>query len=192
MLIVLSGPSGVGKTTVIDRLLNHPELRSKLRFSISATTRAPRPGEQDGINYHFKTRGEFETLIEQDAFIEWAQVHNGYYGTPRSELDTAHEQGKDLLLEIDVQGAAALREKFPDALLVFLTVSEENLRRRLENRPSALSPESLSAEITLRMNNARQELAQAGHYDYVVENHDLDVTVRRIVSIIKEENQARA
>ena len=192
MLIVLSGPSGVGKTTIINRLLNHAEVGAALRFSISATTRAPRPGERDGVNYHFKTQEQFEILIEQDAFIEWARVHNGYYGTPRSELETAREQGRDLLLEIDVQGAAAVRAKFPDALLIFLKISEQMLRHRLENRPSALSPGDLEKEIALRMNSAKMELEQADRYDYIVENRELDVTVDRIVSIIKEEKQRRA
>ena len=192
MLIVLSGPSGVGKTTIIKRLLDHPELGGALRFSVSATTRDPRPGETPGVSYHYLSREEFERMAAQGRFIEWAHVHDNLYGTPVSELETAHEQGKDLLLEIDVQGAAAIRKKFPDALMIFLEVSEDMLRSRLLGRPSGLSPDELEKQIALRMENARQELAEASHYDYIVENRDLDVTVGRIVSIIKEEKSRRA
>lgn len=192
MLIVISGPSGVGKTTVIDRLLHHPEMGPELKFSISATTRKPRPGEIPDVSYHFISTQEFERMVAEDAFIEWAHVHGNMYGTPVRELHSAREQGRNLLLEIDVQGAAALREKFPDALMIFLKVSEDMLRKRLLGRPTALSPEELESEIALRMNNAREELEQAGHYNYVVENRDLDVTVDEIVSIlIKEKARPR-
>lgn len=192
MLIVISGPSGVGKTTIIDRMLHHPDMGPELKFSVSATTRKPRPGEIPDVSYHYMTVQEFERLVGQDAFIEWAHVHGNMYGTPVSELHAAREQGRDLLLEIDVQGAAALRGKFPDALMIFLKVSGEMLRKRLLGRPSALSPQELEKEIELRMNNAKEELEQAGHYDHIVENRDLDVTVDTIISIIREERTRRA
>ena len=186
LLIVISGPSGVGKTTIIKSLLGHPETGPTLRFSISVTTRPPRPGEIHGVDYYFSSQEEFEKKIKEDAFIEWAKVHIAFYGTPCEELDRAAREGRDLLLEIDVQGAAGIKRKFPEALLIFLTISEEALRRRLENRPTALSPEEFKEEISLRMHNAQTELEQASHYDYVVINETLGQTVEEVADIIKK------
>ena len=185
-LIVISGPSGAGKTTVIQRLLDHPGAGPGLLFSVSATTRPPRPNEQHGRDYYFLSEEEFQKKIRENGFIEWAQVHNALYGTPRDEVDRAREAGRDLLLEIDVQGAAAVREQYPDALMIFLNVSEAALRQRLRNRPTALDPQALEAEIELRMKNAQTELEQAKDYDAVVVNENLDETMDRVLTIIRD------
>ena len=184
LLIVISGPSGVGKTTVIKRVMERAGTAGRMRFSISATTRPPRPGERDGVDYHFISKEEFERHVEAGDFLEWAHVHEASYGTLRSELERVAASGKDLLLELDVQGGASIRKSFPDALLIFLSVPDSELRRRLENRPTSLSPEKLRHEINLRLRNAAAEMQQANFYDHIVLNENLDETVKRIISII--------
>lgn len=191
LLIVLSGPSGVGKTTIIRRLLEHPEVGPTLRFSVSATTRPPRPGESDGVSYYFISNEEFDRRVAADEFIEWAGVHTARYGTPRAELKLAGDRGQDLLLEIDVQGAAAIKQKFPDALLIFLSISDAELRRRLEHRPSALPPDELRREIELRLNNAKKEMLQSEKYDYNVINDDIGEAVENIAAIVKERRKTK-
>lgn len=190
-LIVISGPSGVGKSTIIRRVLESPELKNALRFSISATTRAPRPGERDGADYYFLSNEQFDAHVENDGFLEWAKVHDSRYGTLRSEIGKAAAEDKDLLLELDVQGGASIKRSFPDALLIFLSAPDSSLRTRLEKRPSALSEEKLRHEINLRLNNAQAEMQQADYYDHIVLNENLDETVQKVVSIIRLRRNAR-
>lgn len=189
LVIVISGPSGSGKSTIIHRVLGAKRLPSPIRFSISATTRRPRPGEKDGKDYHFLTEKKFRKEIEAEAFLEWAEVHDNLYGTPRSEVDRAKAAGADLLLEIDVQGAMNVKAAYPDAVMIFLYVTEENLRARLHGRQSGLTPEELEELIELRMKNMRRELEYMRKYDYVVVNEDLDTTVDYVVSIVKAEKR---
>jgi guanylate kinase len=187
LLLVLSGPSGVGKTTIIHRVLNDTGLPAPIIFSISATTRKPRPGESNGVDYYFVTEADFRRSVAEGAFLEWAEVHGALYGTPRSEINRAAAAGADLLLEIDVQGAMSVRAAQADAVLVFLYTTEAELRRRLHARESGLSPEELEKLVDLRMRNMRKELEYKNKYDYFVINEDLDRAVDAVVSIVKAE-----
>ncbi len=180
-LIILSGPSGCGKSTVTARLLARGDL--PLRQSVSATTRPPRPGEQDGVHYRFWTRQRFEDEIRADGFLEWAEVYGNYYGTPRSEVDPYREQGVGVILVIDVQGAAQVRARCPDAVTVFLrTSSWEECERRLRGRRQDDEP-----AILRRLATAREELARAGEYQYEVINDDLESAVGQLHAIISRQ-----
>lgn len=178
--IVLAGPSGGGKTTVRRALL---EQRSDVVFSVSATTRPPRPGEVDGNDYQFLERGTFEALIEGGDLLEWAEVHGELYGTPRANLQKAWDDGAHLLLDIDVQGARQLRAIQPDALTVFLLPPDyERLVERLRGRGSE------DAEtFRRRMRTALEELSEVERFDYVVVNDDLEETLRTVEAIVSAE-----
>ncbi|MGQ0635781.1 MAG: guanylate kinase [Planctomycetaceae bacterium] len=178
--IVLSGPSGSGKTTIVDRLLERSAV--KLVKSISATTRPPRKNERDGENYHFLSPQDFAARRERGEFLECAEVHsNGnWYGTLRSEVERARKEGGWALLEIDVQGARQIMQKYPQALTIFLRAgSEAEYEARLRGRGT--EPEEV---IRRRLATASRELQQAGEYRYQVVNDDLDRAVREIVDII--------
>lgn len=176
-LFVISGPSGAGKGTLVERVL---EERPDVWLSISATTRQPRAGEIDGAHYRFMTVDAFEKAIEQDGFIEWANVHSNYYGTPIEPIEEHMEAGDDVILEIDVQGALQVRDKFPGARLVFIAPpSFEELERRLRGRAT-----DADDVIARRLANARGEMDAAEQYDLVIVNDDLDVATRELLEAI--------
>lgn len=182
LLIVISGPSGVGKDALIRRLL---ELDGNLRYSVSYTTRRPRPGEVDGVNYHFVSRNRFEELIREGAFLEHATYDGNLYGTPLAQLDEVRDAGHDVVLKIDVQGAEQVRSRAPDALLIFLAPpSMEELSRRRRERHSE-SPQ----EMTARQRIAQDEMQLAPHFHHVVVNDDLDKTVHEVLAIIRRARQ---
>jgi len=182
-LIVISAPSGCGKSTVVHALMAQ---RSNLRFSISATTRAPRVGEVDGKDYFFVSRERFMEMVAEDAFIEHAEFVGNCYGTPKKALDDMLEQGMDVMLDIDVQGAFQIREKRPDALMVFLMPpSFEELEQRLILR----GKDSMDV-IQKRLETARRECAVADKFDYIIVNDDVERAVSEFSSIIdKEKNK---
>jgi guanylate kinase len=178
-LIILSGPSGSGKSTVIGRLLVAGDLN--LRLSVSATTRQPRSGEQDGKNYHFWPKEEFLRAVDRAAFLEWAEVHGNHYGTLRSEVEPFRERGIGVILDIDVQGAKQVRQLVPDSVSIFLRASSlDEYERRLRQRAT-----EDEASIRRRLEGARRELQCAGDYDYQVINDDLDAAVNELHTIIK-------
>lgn len=185
LLIVLSGPSGVGKGTVRKAIFDHPN--TNFRYSISMTTRDARVGEEDGIDYFFKSRDEFEKLIEEDKFIEYAQYVGNYYGTPVDYVKDTIESGNDIFLEIEVEGAKQVREKFPDALFIFLSPPGiKALQERLIKRGT-----DSNDVIERRINKAKEELRLMNLYDYVVVNEDVDEARRRIQCIVEAEHMRR-
>jgi guanylate kinase len=178
--LVLSAPSGGGKTTVARRLL---ETRRDVGYSISATTRPPRVGEVDGEHYHFLSAEAFAEKVARREFAEWAEVHGRRYGTLKSEMRRVMDAGRHVLMDIDVQGAAQIANAFPDAVLVFLLPpSAEVLVQRLTGR----NTEAREA-VLRRMRNALEELRHVARYHYVVVNDDLDETVRLIGAILDAE-----
>ncbi|WP_036718760.1 guanylate kinase [Paenibacillus harenae] len=184
LLIVLSGPSGVGKGTVCS------VLRGKmpdLVYSVSATTRLPREGEVEGVNYFFKTREQFQDMIKHDALLEHAEYVGNYYGTPRDFVERTLAGGKDVILEIEVQGALKVKQKFPDGIFVFLLPpSLDELKQRITGRGT----ESLDT-INNRMTVAVEEMNLLRHYDYAVLNDEIECACDRIRSIIIAEHCRR-
>ena len=178
--IVLAGPSGGGKTTVRQELLRR---HADLLFSVSATTRSPRPDEHDGRDYRFLGREAFEDLIERGDLLEWAEVHGELYGTPYANLRRARDQGANLLLDIDVQGVNQLRAVKPDAVTIFLLPPDF---RRLVERLRGRGSENGEAFRT-RMRTASSELSEIERFDYAVVNDDLDDTVRAVEAILSAE-----
>lgn len=174
---MISAPSGVGKTTLCRRLL---ERISGVSFSVSYTTRNPRQGEFDGIDYHFVTQDRFEEMISVDAFLEWARVYSNFYGTSKSEVLSRLELGEDVLLDIDVQGARQVRRLFPEAILIFLLPpSWSVLEARLRDRGS-----ENSSRLKLRMANAKSELEAVYEYNFAVINDDLSKATEDLKSIV--------
>jgi len=185
LLIVLSGPSGVGKGTVRKELFSQPD--TNYEYSISMTTRAPREGEVDEVDYFFKTRSEFEELIEQDQLLEYAEFVGNYYGTPLEYVNKMRDAGRDVFLEIEVQGAAQVRSKVPDGLFIFLAPpSLSELEERLVGRGTESDD-----VIASRLQAARQELEMMNLYDYVVENDEVENACDRINAIIIAEHCKR-
>ncbi len=175
-LLVVSGPSGAGKGTLVQRLM---QARPDCVFAISSTTRPMRAGETDGVEYRFVSREQFEAQRQQGYFLEWAEVHANLYGTPLREVDEQMRAGRVVVLDIDVQGGASVRERRPDAVTVFVTPpSLDVLRSRLEGRGT-----DARDVIERRMGNAPGELAQYVHYDYLVVNDDLEAASARLISI---------
>ncbi|NOY44222.1 guanylate kinase [Deferrisoma camini] len=180
LVLVISAPSGAGKSTLIRRLR---EAMPELGYSVSHTTRPPRPGERDGVEYHFVDRATFEAMRDRGEFAEWAEVHGNLYGTALTELRTAAEAGQDLVLDIDVQGALQVAQRLPHAVLVFvLPPSWEELERRLKARGQD-DPEV----IARRLANARQEVAEAPRYHYVVVNDDMGRCLEDLKAVVRAE-----
>lgn len=184
-LFIVSAPSGAGKSSLIDALLKRFNLDDKLRLSVSHTTRAPRPGEIDHVSYHFITNEEFEKLIERNAFYEYAHVFDHYYGTSREIVEQWLNEGKDVLLDIDWQGARQIRRQTPDAKDIFIVPpSLEELNRRLVTRATD-APEV----IEKRMSKAISEISHYNEYDYVIVNDDFDESLLNMRSIILSNRQ---
>lgn len=184
LLFVLSGPSGVGKNTVLDELFKK---FNGVSYSVSATTRERRSGEVEGENYFFISEEKFKEIEENDGFIESALVHGHHYGTPKKFVDQKLAEGEDIILEIDTQGAKQVREKYPEAVYIFLLPpSLEELENRLDKRGS----ESDKSK-NVRLSNARQELKEVHNYDYEVINDSLADAVREIKKIIIKEQKRR-
>lgn len=184
-LFIVSAPSGAGKSSLIDALLKRFNLDDKLRLSVSHTTRAPRPGEIDHVSYHFITNEEFEKLIERNAFYEYAHVFDHYYGTSREIVEQWLNEGKDVLLDIDWQGARQIRQQTPDAKGIFIVPpSLEELNRRLVTRATD-APEV----IEKRMSKAISEISHYNEYDYVIVNDDFDESLLNMRSIILSNRQ---
>lgn len=180
LLIVLSGPSGVGKGTVCAALR---ERAPDLTYSISVTTRPPRKNETDGVHYFFKDRSGFQKMIAQNALLEWAEYMGNYYGTPRRFVEDTLASGKDVILEIEVQGALQVKEKFPEGVFIFLAPpSKEELMVRISGRGTE-TDESMSGRLT----TAEREMALMHHYDYVVVNDRIDAACKKILAIRQAE-----
>ena len=182
LLIVFSRPSGVGKATV--RAANFSKEEQKFVYSISETTRLPRTGETDGVDYFFKTREEFEQMIQNKQLLEYAEYVGNYYGTPLEYVENTLATGKDVFLEIDVQGAIQVRELMPDGVFIFLTPPDLNeLESRIVNRGT-----DSDEVIAKRMKTAREELELMKYYDYSVVNDTVDNAVQKIEAIIQTEH----
>lgn len=180
-LIVLSGPSGVGKSTVISELLGQ---RQDIHFSVSFTTRQPRVGEADGINYNFVDRAEFQRMIAENELLEHAEYVGNYYGTSLKVIEDKLAAGIDVLLDIEVQGAAKVRVKCPDAVLIFIIPpSFEELSRRLHKRNT-----DGEEVIAGRLQKAREEYKEITHYDYLVVNDNVSAAAEEIISILQAED----
>lgn len=182
MLLVISGPSGAGKGTLVEKLLHKDP---SFCFSVSVTTRERRKNEIDGVHYHFISEQEYDKLLEQDAFLEHASVHAHRYGTLKSEVYERMERGQNVLLDIDPQGARTVMEKEPACVSVFiLPPSYSELRVRLHTRNTE-KPE----EIQRRLNNARGEIAQMNRYRYLIVNDDLDLAFDQLSAVVRAEKQ---
>ncbi|HOV78497.1 MAG TPA: guanylate kinase [Bacillota bacterium] len=180
MLLVFSGPSGAGKGTVCKALL---EDNPNLLLSVSATTRPPRTGEIDGVNYFFLKHDQFEKMIEDNQLLEWAKVYGNYYGTPGGFVQESLAQGYDVILEIDTQGALQVKEKIPEAVLIFIAPpSFFHLRERLTGRRT-----DSEDDIKRRLSSVAEEMKMASRYDYIVVNDDVEKAANKVCAIISAE-----
>jgi len=179
-LLIVSGPSGAGKGTICKKLI---ESNPKIKVSVSATTRMPRVGEVDGTNYFFLSKGQFESMIDQDEFLEYARVYDNYYGTPQKYVIENLKMGNDVLLEIDIAGALQIKKKFPEGIFIFiLPPSMEELKSRIVGRGT-----ESEADIERRFGCAIEEISHFNKYDYAVINDDLTRALADIDAIIKAE-----
>jgi guanylate kinase len=182
-LFVLSGPSGVGKDTLLKEFL---KTDLKITKCVTYTTRPPRPGEVDGVDYKFVSLAEFEELKRNNAFLEWAEIGGNLYATPRDFVERKLEEGEDIILKIDVQGATRVKELFPEAILIFVAPpSLEVLAERMRKRGS---PEE---EIERRLEIASREMEMAGNYQFVLVNNDLEETLEKLYEIIKRKQEEK-
>ena len=179
LLLVVSAPSGCGKGTILGEILKD----DSFYYSISATTRAPREGEQDGVNYHFITKEEFEQRIAQGGMLEYAQYCGNYYGTPKKEVEQMRDAGRDVILEIEVEGAMKVRALCPDAVFLFIAPpSVEELRRRLNKRGT-----EAAEVIEERVSQASRELSYANRYDYFIVNGELEKAIQDFRTVVRAE-----
>lgn len=180
ILIVISGPSATGKGTICKELLNRHQ---ELAYSVSATTRVPREGEINGINYWFTAKEEFQSMIAQEQLLEWAEVYGNYYGTPIERVSDMLKSGRDVILEIDTQGAMQVKKKFPEGVFIYiLPPSLGELEKRIHSRGT-----DTAESITRRLNCAAEEIRNAQHYHYVVVNNVVETAVEKIAAIIYAE-----
>jgi len=183
LVVVISGPSGVGKDVMIDRMIETGQIG--IHFTVTATTRHPRPGEQDGVNHHFVAVDDFINMIAASELLEWAQVYDNYYGVPKKQVRDALAEGKHVVMRVDVQGAKRLRELMPEALLIFIIPpSLEVLRKHLVKRGV-----NSDTEMEQRLAAATEEIEKSDLFDFAVTNVEdqLDETVKRVVEIIESE-----
>ena len=181
LLVVVSGPSGAGKGTICQALLE----KTPLAYSVSATTRKPRAGEVDGVNYHFLSVEAFEEMIEKDGLLEWAKVYDNYYGTPLKQVEEKLAAGEDILLEIDTQGAMKVREKFPEGVYIFiLPPSLAELERRIRGRDTETED-----VLQKRLAAAIDEIEAGKCYKYVVTNAEVDGAVDSVCAILAAERR---
>jgi guanylate kinase len=184
LLIVISGPSGVGKDTLIKRLL---ELDRNLRYSVSCTTRPPRPNEKDGVDYTFVAREHFKKLIEEGAFLEWADYNGNLYGTLADRVERARADGHDIVLKIEVKGAEQVRERVPDGIFIFVVPpSVDELVRRQEERNT-----ETTSDMNARREIATREMEYSRRYDHIVVNDELERAVAQILAIIQSARESQ-
>lgn len=184
ILFIVSGPSGSGKTTLSKRVL---QIIGDLGFAVSCTTRKPRPGEIDGVDYRFVSEVEFEEMTRRNSFAEWAVVHGNRYGTPKEELERAESEGVDLLLDIDVQGAKNIRDKYGKGVYIFVTPSSlDVLRARLIKRRG-----EGAAGIAKRLEGVKREMEEVDSYDYIIINDSVDKAIENLASVIRAERCRR-
>ena len=177
-LIIITGPSGVGKGTVVKEILDKEK---NIWLSISATTREPREGEKEGENYYFLNQEKFKKMIEQNLFLEWAQFAGNYYGTPFSSVNEKIEKGFTVLLEIEVEGAKQIKEKFPKSVSIFLLPpNKEELERRIRSRGT-----EKEEAIKKRLSRANYEISASNQFDFELTNYNVDETVNRIIKLIQ-------
>ncbi len=177
-LIIITGPSGVGKGTIVKEILDKEK---NIWLSISATTREPRRGEKEGENYYFLSDEKFKNMINKKLFLEWAQFAGNYYGTPLSSVNEKIEKGFIVLLEIEVEGAKQIKDKFPEALSIFLLPpNKEELEKRIRNRGT-----EKEEAIKKRLSRAKYEISFSGKFDFALTNYNVNETVEKIIKIIK-------
>ncbi|MFA0816658.1 MAG: guanylate kinase [Anaerofustis sp.] len=182
-LFVISGPSGSGKSTICKQIV---KLDDQIRLSVSATTRKPREGEIDGVSYHFLSREEFNENVEQGAFYEYAHVYENSYGTLKKPVEQMRNDGFDVILEIEMQGAKQMKQSVPETILIFIMPpSLEELEKRLHGRNT-----ETEAQIKMRFESAMAEISENRYYDYTVTNADLDDAVSQVLQIIKDRRKA--